>query len=163
MSGDPEDYEDPIKSAFTPASKMRASDQKEAAIMGVMEKMQHDFQRQLQELEERQMFLQMENDTLREMTTNQNQGPWPPIIRATNQTKPTSFRDRSQASSSIHRLQPSQPPRDCHFHVDPRLSKPQPPPAVYGGTATLIPLRSTSAHILHWHFRLLHWHFRLLH
>ena len=93
MSGDPEDYEDPIKSAFTPASKMRASDQKEADIMGVMEKMQHDFQRQLQELEERQMFLQMENDTLREMTTNQSQGPWPPIIRATNQTKPTSFRD----------------------------------------------------------------------
>ena len=131
--------------------------------MGMMAKTQHDFQRQLQELEERQMFLQMENDTLREMTTNQNQGPWPPIIRATNQTKPTSFRDRSQASSSVDRLQPSQPPHDCHFPVDSNLPKLQPHPAVYGGTATLIPLRSTSAHILHWHFRLLQWYFRRLH
>ena len=106
MSGDPEDYEDPIKSAFTPASKMRASDQKEADIMGVMEKMQHDFQRQLQELEERQMFLQMENDTLREMTSNQpnqtknqNQDRKPrpnprPTGPKSNQTKPEPARFR---------------------------------------------------------------------
>ena len=82
MSGDPEDFEDPIKSAFTPAAKLRASDQREAGIMDMMAKMQHDFQRQLQELEERQMFLQMENDTLREMTSNQpnqtNQNPTNP-------------------------------------------------------------------------------------
>ena len=82
MSGDPEDFEDPIKSAFTPAAKLRAPDQREASIMDMMAKMQHDFQRQLQELEERQMFLQMENDTLREMTSNQpnqtNQNPTNP-------------------------------------------------------------------------------------
>ena len=49
--------------------------------MDMMAKMRHDFQRQLQELEERQMFLQMENDTLREMT-NQNQN------QTLNQDKP---------------------------------------------------------------------------
>ena len=53
MSGDPEDFEDQLKSAFTPAAKLRASDLREAGIMDMMAKMRHDFQRQLQELEER--------------------------------------------------------------------------------------------------------------
>ena len=113
MSGDPEDFEDPIKSAFTPAAKLRASDQREAGIMDMMAKMQHEFQRQLQELEERQMFLQMENDTLREMTSNQpnqtNQNPTNPKTTIKTE-KPDQAQD--QPTPNQDEPNPDQPDAD---------------------------------------------------
>ena len=68
MSGVTEDFQDPITSAFTPASKMRAAaaaERKQTDMMTMME----NLQRQLQDLEEKQIYLQLENDTLREIAT----------------------------------------------------------------------------------------------